>query len=165
MANYRFVTEWKAAAPAERVWDVLLNYRQWPTWWKGFRSVEQLTEGDASGRGMTIRQGWRSWLPYTMTLDLEILDLEHPRLVVGRASGDVEGTCTWTLDDRDGTTAVRFVMDVRTTRWWMNLPVPFAGAVFAFNYDLIMGRGAQGMARVLDGQVIDTTRQARLAGA
>jgi hypothetical protein len=165
MAQYRFVTEWQVDATAGQVWDVLLDYRQWPSWWRGFRAVEQLESGDASGRGMRIRQSWRAWLPYTMVLDLEILDLQRPSLVQGRASGNVEGTCTWSLDERDGATTVRFVMDVCTTRWWMNLPVPFAGRVFAGNYDAIMRWGAEGMARVLGGRVVDSTREARLAGA
>lgn len=165
MGHYRFVTEWRVDATAERVWDVLLDYRQWPAWWKGFRSVEQLSAGDPSGRGMVIRQRWHSLLPYTLVFELEILDLEHPRLVEGRASGDVEGACTWRIDEHEGWTTVRFVMDVHTTRWWMNLPVPFAARIFALNYDTVMRWGAKGMARVIAADVVDATAQARLAGA
>jgi uncharacterized protein YndB with AHSA1/START domain len=165
MAHFRSVTEWHIDAPVERVWDVLLDSGRWPTWWKGFRAVEQLSAGEPSGRGMRIRQSWRSHLPYTLVLDLEITDIQRHRLLAGRTSGDMAGSCTWSFEPADGGTAVRFVMDVRPTRWWMNLPVPFAGRVFAWNFDAVMRWGAEGITRVLDGRVVDLTRQARLASA
>lgn len=149
MGHYRMITEWHADAPLDRVWDALLLVRDWPTWWKGFRSVEQLRPGEESGVAMVVRQAWRSYLPYTLEFDLEILRVERRTLLEGRASGDVEGTCRWSFEQRDGGTVVRFVMDVRTTRWWMNLPAPFAGRVFAFNYHAIMRWGSEGLGRLL----------------
>lgn len=165
MGRYRFVTEWHVAAPSEQVWNALLDYRAWPTWWQGFRKVEQLTPGDESGVGMTIRQGWRSRLPYTLVFDLEILRIERLAQLEGRATGNVEGTCAWTFVEADGGTLVRFLLDVRTTRWWMNLPVPFARRIFAWNYDAIMRQGSDGIARLLGTDVVDRTAAARLAPA
>lgn len=163
MARYRFETEWQVDAPVGRVWNALLDYRAWPTWWKGFRSVEQIRPGDERGVGMVIRQGWRSYVPYTLVFDLEITDIRPQGGLTGRASGDVEGSCGWTFEERDGMTSVRFVLDVRTTRPWMNVPAPFAGRVFAFNYDAIMRRGSRGLARLLGTDVVDRTPQLRLA--
>lgn len=165
MARYRMVTAWHADAPVGRVWDVVLDYRDWPTWWKGFRAADQLRGGDASGVGTLLRQRWRSHLPYTLQIDLEITRIERHRLLHGRAGGDMEGTCTWSFEEQDGGTLVRFVMDVRPTRWWMNLPVPFARQVFAFNYDAIMRWGSEGMATLLGTGVVDRTPRARLAAA
>jgi Polyketide cyclase / dehydrase and lipid transport len=163
MARYRFVTEWQADAPVDRVWDVLLDYRNWPTWWRGFRSVEQIQAGEESGVGMVLRQRWRSLLPYTLVFDLAITDVRRHGFLEGRASGDVEGSCTWTFDESGGRTLVRFVMDVRTARWWMNVPVPFARRIFGFNYDAIMRWGSEGMARLLRTRVVDRTPELRAA--
>lgn len=165
MGRHRFVTEWQVAASSELVWNALLDYRAWPTWWRGFRRVEQLAPGDEQGVGMTIRQGWRSRLPYTLVFDLEILRIERLAVLEGRATGDVEGTCTWTFQEHDGATRVRFVLDVRTARWWMRLPVPFAGRIFARNYDAIMRQGSDGIARLLGTDVVDRTPVVRLAPA
>jgi hypothetical protein len=159
------VTEWHADAPVERVWDALLACREWPTWWKGFRAVEPLDPGDERGVGMRLRQRWRSLLPYTLVFDLEILHVERHRLLEGRASGDVAGTCRWSFEPTDGGTGVRFVLDVRTTRAWMNVPVPFADRIFALNYDTVMRWGSAGLARLLSAPVVDRTREARLAAA
>jgi hypothetical protein len=165
MARYRFVTEWQAEAPIEQVWDTLLDYRQWPTWWKGFRDVRQIHPGDERGIGMTLRQGWRSRVPYTLTFDLEITDAERRRRLEGRVTGDVEGTCSWTFQEREGSTEVRFVMDVRTTRPWMNIPVPFARRIFTGNYDTIMRWGSEGMARLLRATVVHRSAEGALAAA
>lgn len=165
MGDYRLESEWHIDATVDRVWDILLDVGRWPTWWRGFRSADRLADGEPSGRGMRIRQGWRGWLPYTLVIDLEIADLARHRLVQGRASGDMAGICTWTLEPHDDRTVVRFVMDVRTERWWMNLPVPFAGRVVRANFDAIMAWGAQGLARELTGKDAAAPMGVGLAGA
>ncbi len=104
MADYRFLTVWWTPAVTERVWEALANYATWPTWWRGIRSVEVLRRGDESGVGTVLRQRWRSWVPYTLVFDLEMLRIEGGKLLDGRASGDLAGTCRWTLAPVDGGT-------------------------------------------------------------
>lgn len=157
MARYRALTEWQIDAPVERVCDSLLDARAWPTWWRGFRSVEELEPGEESGVGMVLRQRWRSLLPYTLTLDLEVTGIEPRRLLEGRTSGDMRGLCRWTFEARNGGTVVRFLLNVEPTRAWMNLPVPFADRVFALNYGTIMRWGGDGLARLLDAAVVGRT--------
>jgi len=165
MTEFHVVSEWHADASRQRVWDALLNYREWPTWWRGFRRVDQLQPGDDRGVGMVLRQQWRSLLPLTMTLDLEVLEIESASLLRGRIGGDMVGTATWTLDEDWRGTRIRFVFDVRPAKAWMNVPVPFAGWIFGANYDAVMRWGSEGFARRLGAGVIDWTPQARLVGA
>ena len=165
MARYQLVTEWQVDAPVDRVWDALLRVREWPTWWHGFRSVDVLEDGEESGVGMQVRQRWRSVLPFTLVLDLEIVGVLQRRLLEGRSSGDMAGTCRWTFSEREGRTRIRFEMDVRPTRWWMNLPIPFAGRVVAWNYDAIMRWGGEGLARRLGVDVADLPALAEAARA
>ena len=165
MTQYQALTEWRTDAPVDRVWDVLLLAREWPTWWRGFRSVDVLEGGDDSGVGMQVRQRWRSRLPYTLVLDLEIVGVVQRRLLEGRSSGDMAGTCRWSFHGQDGRTLVRFEMDVDPTRWWMNLPIPFAGRVVAWNYDAIMRWGGEGLARRLGIGVTHRGAEGELAPA
>jgi hypothetical protein len=72
----------------------------------------------------------------------------------------VAGICRWTFEPRGDTTRVRFLMDVRTTRAWMNLPVPFARQVFALNFGTIMRWGSEGLARLLGTRVVHRTAEA-----
>jgi uncharacterized protein YndB with AHSA1/START domain len=165
MADYTFLTDWQVDASRERVWDTLLDVRRWPTWWPGFRSVEVLDPGGDSGVGTVLRQQWRSLVPYTLTLELEILTVERGRRLVGRVSGDLLGRATWTLDEQDGETVVRFMMEVTPARAWMRLPLPFAGRIIAANYAAIMRWGGQGLARVVGRRVIESTTRLTLQAA
>jgi hypothetical protein len=147
--NYHFQTMWWTPAAIEQIWETLANYGAWPTWWPGIQSVEVLRHGDQSGVGTVLRQGWRSRLPYTLVFDLEMLRIESRKLLEGRASGDLEGICRWTLTPVNGGTEICFAVDVRTGRWWMNLPVPFVPGIVRANFKTIMRWGREGLARKL----------------
>jgi hypothetical protein len=148
-ASYRFQTAWWTSAAIERIWETLADYAAWPTWWRGIRKVEVLRRGDESGVGTILRQGWRSWIPYTLVFDLEMVQLESRRLLEGRASGDLEGICRWTFTPADGGTEIRFEVNVRPGRWWMNLPIPFAPRIVRANFETIMRWGREGLERTL----------------
>jgi hypothetical protein len=149
MNNYRFQTVWWTPAVVNRIWEALADYAAWPTWWRGIRNVEVLRRGDESGVGTVLRQQWRSRLPYTLAFNLEMLRIESGRLLEGHASGDLEGTCRWTFIPVNGGTEIHFDVDVRTGRWWMNLPIPFAPRIVRANFETIMSWGREGLARKL----------------
>jgi hypothetical protein len=91
---------------------------------------------------------WRSVLPYELSFDAQVTRVERPYLIDGSATGELEGTGTWRLFEGQGTAAV-YEWRVRTTRRWMNLLGPVARPAFAWNHDLVMRQGAEGIARRL----------------
>ena len=149
MTNYRLQTMWRTPAVVDRIWEALASYAAWPTWWRGIQKVEVVRRGDESGVGTVLRQWWRSRLPYTLVFDLEMRQIETRQLLEGRASGDLEGTCMWTFTPVGGGTEIRFDVDVRPGRWWMNLPVPFAPRIVRASFETIMRWGREGLARTL----------------
>ncbi|GMV35326.1 MAG: hypothetical protein AMXMBFR60_31550 [Chloroflexota bacterium] len=151
--RHRFQTVWRTPAGVERVWETLAHYSAWATWWRGVRKVEALRRGDENGVGAVLRQGWRSWFPYTLVFDLEMILIEKKRLLEGRASGDLEGVCKWTFSPVNGGTEIRFDADVRTSRWWMNLPLPFAPQIIRASFETIMRWGREGLERKLGAPV------------
>lgn len=148
-ASYRFQTVWRTSADIERIWETLAHYSAWPTWWRGIRQVEVLRRGDESGVGTVLRQGWRSWIPYTLVFDLEMIRLESRKLLEGRANGDLEGICRWTFTPVHDGTEIRFDVNVRPGRWWMNLPIPFVPRIVRGNFETIMRWGREGLERTL----------------
>jgi hypothetical protein len=68
----------------------------------------------------------------------------------GEATGALAGTGHWRLFEQNGITAVTYEWDVRTTKRWMNLIAPLARPVFAYNHDVVMRWGGEGLARRLD---------------
>lgn len=161
MGRYSLVSVWWVAATPEDVWNVLADYRKWPAWWQGVRAVELLAEGDSRAVGAVLRQRWRSLLPLTLVFDLTLDTVESARRLEGHAAGDLVGECRWVLTPEEGGTHLTFSMAVRPGRWWMNLPVPFAGAVFRANFDAVMGWGRTGLGRALGVDVQDRTERAR----
>lgn len=149
MAEYAFVTRWRTKAPIERVVDILSDVDRWPEWWRGVRSVERVKAGDSRGIGATHLFTFRSRLPYSLAFSTRVTHVSEPGRLTAEASGELEGTGTWTLRDGDGTTRIRYEWNVRTTRRWMNLLAPVARPLFARNHDIVMEWGRVGLARRL----------------
>lgn len=153
MAEYRFLTTWCLDAPIDRVFDVLRDSSRYPQWWRGVERVVALAPGDGNGIGEASRFTWRSVLPYELSFETRVTRVEPPHLIEGRASGELEGTGTWRLFEGHGTAAV-YEWRVRTTRPWMNVLGPVARPAFVWNHDVVMRRGAAGLARELGVRLI-----------
>jgi uncharacterized protein YndB with AHSA1/START domain len=153
MREYEFLTTLCLDAPIERVFDVLRDSRGYPRWWKGVKSVVALADGDPEGVGEASRFTWRSVLPYELSFDSRVTRVERPHLIEGTATGELEGTGVWRLYEGSGTAAV-YEWRVHTTRAWMNVLAPLARPAFAWNHDIVMRQGADGIARELGARLI-----------
>ncbi|MEA2190425.1 MAG: hypothetical protein QOI73_546 [Solirubrobacteraceae bacterium] len=156
MASYSFLSTWCVAAPLERVWELLGDAERYPDWWKGVKQVDVLEPGADGGRGLgtLYRMRWRSRLPYSLVFDSRITRFEPPYLVEGQASGELAGFGAWRLYESPVGTAAVYSWDVRTTAAWMNWLAPIARPAFAYNHDLVMRQGAEGLARTLGAELI-----------
>jgi hypothetical protein len=144
---------WRVMATPDQTWEILADYDEWPAWWGAVRSVELLDSGDSRGIGSVLRQRWRARLPIPLTVDLTMEQIARPSILAGRAGGDMLGTCTWELHAVADATLLRFAIDVTPARWWMRLPIPFAGRVAAAELRAVMETGRQGLARRLSVEV------------
>jgi hypothetical protein len=153
MAQYEFVTTWCVDAPIDDVFSAIEDSARWPEWWKGVQSAELLEEGGESGVGRLWRYVWRSRLPYDLEFDSRVTRLERPWLIEGRAEGELTGFGRWRLYEGRGT-AVVYEWNVSTSRPWMNALAPLARPLFAWNHDVVMRQGAEGLARLLDAPLL-----------
>lgn len=149
MAEYRFVTTWHIDAPIETVWEAIRQSEHWPEWWQGVREVVELERGDDNGIGNRRRYTFRSRLPYDLVFEMCTTRVEFPQTLDGAAVGELEGEGCWRLEADGNRTVVRYYWEVRTTRRWMNWLAPLARPLFAWNHDLIMRRGEEGLNRYL----------------
>ena len=147
-ASYRFVTTWCLDAPIERVFEAIDEAGAWPRWWKGVKRTELLEPGDAQRIGRVWELTWRSRLPYDLTFRSTVTRREPPYVLEGSADGELIGPGRGRLYEGRGTAAV-YECDVRTARAWMNRIAPVARPAFAWNHDVVMRQGAQGLARLL----------------
>ncbi|WP_416140401.1 SRPBCC family protein [Halomonas sp. HK25] len=154
MADYRFVTRWRLAAPREAVFQALGEPAEWPAWWPGLESAERLAYGDDTGLGRRYRYRWRSALGYRLHFMVCVTRVHSPSLIEARASGDLEGLGRWSLQEAEGITEVTHLWRVRTTPRWMNLVAPLARPLFAWSHHALMQRGARGLADHLSAPLI-----------
>lgn len=154
---YEFVTFWRFDAPVEAVWNEIENVEAWSDWWRGVLKVEKLKDGDADGIGKIIRTTWKSFLPYKLIFDSEVVRFEKLKLVEARAFGQLDGIGIWTLTaENENTTRVRYDWKVKTTKAWMNFFAPVAKPFFKWNHDYIMNRGGKGLARKLGCRMLES---------
>jgi hypothetical protein len=146
LADYRFLTTWLLEAPREQAWDTIDDVERWPEWWRGVVGVRLLHQGDADKVGSRYDIEWRSRLPYPVRFEFRVDRVERPGLMEGRADGELTGTGRWRLFEHDGVTAVLYEWNVETTKAWMNVLAPLARPVFAWNHDVVMRWGGEGLA-------------------
>ena len=125
------------------MWEALRDAERWPEWWRG---VERVTELTPERRYLIA---WRSRIPYELEFEFEVLELDPPSSMSGKATGELTGTGQWRLFEHEAVTAVTYDWNVRTTRAWMNALAPVAKPVFEYNHNVVMRWGGEGLARRL----------------
>jgi hypothetical protein len=107
--------------------------------------------------GSCYRIEWRSRVPYSVEFEFTVQRVEEPALMEGRAEGDLNGQGRWRLLEDAGVTAVLYEWNVSTAKPWMNAVAPLARPVFAWNHDLVMRWGGEGLARELGVPLVAST--------
>lgn len=146
-SSYCFITRWQMPAPLERVWRELITPEEWPVWWRGVERVDLLRPGTGLGVGALRRYTWKSRLPYRLSFTMETVRIEEFQAIEGHATGELEGRGCWSLSQTNGTTDVEYVWEVATTKPWMNWLSPIARPLFAWNHDVVMEWGREGLLR------------------
>lgn len=155
MPAYEFVTIWRTKAPLDRVWNEIYHSEKWPEWWRGVEEVVEIKKGDDLGVGSVRRYTWKSTLPYRLTFDVETVRVVPMAVIEGVARGELSGRGVWNIKDEGEHVTARYDWGVDTTKAWMNLISPLARPLFKWNHDIVMSRGAEGLARRLGTVVIE----------
>lgn len=145
MTQYVLITEWFFDAPIDAVWREIDNFRSWPDWWPDWRRLD--VHGDAVQVGTRIDCAVKGALPYTLRFQLQVTRHEPPFLNEHTSSGDLVGTGRWTMEVRDGGTAVTHDWRVGTTNPILSFfgRFSFAKSMMTKNHADMMARGYEGL--------------------
>lgn len=147
--DYQLVSIWHLDAPAEQVWQVLIEAERWPDWWPFVEAVEKIAPGEPSGQHSVWRYTWKTMLPYKLRFELCVTRIEAPALLEANVTGDVAGRGICRIDRIDDHTLVCYEWNVRTCRPWMKWLAPIARPVFRWNHRMVMKRGGAQLAKRL----------------
>jgi hypothetical protein len=147
MASHEFnlVTNWHLKAPVAAIWGLLNKPEDWPAWWRAVKRVARVSDGDASGVGAVREFTWRTALPYELSFRMTATKIEPMRLLEGEARGELDGRGIWTLSETPDGTDVRYQWIVAVSKPWQRLLAPILRPVFAWNHNVVMGWGEEGI--------------------
>lgn len=152
MTHYKFITTWAIDQPIEKIWDELIRFEQWPTWWKSIKNA-RLEKPKNKKDKFIFHFTWRGILPYSLTFPIIITNLEPMKRIEGIAKGDLEGKGICTLTSTKTQTTITFTWNVSTKKRWMNLVASLAKPIFSWNHNKIMEEGAKGLSKYLNTKV------------
>lgn len=163
-ARYDFISRWQLQTGRESVWEALVEFHDWPTWWPGLKSVEETAPGDENGIGQSATSTWRGPVGYTIDFAIETVERVRPEYLKGAASGDLEGSGRWILTEVPAAgpdppvwTRVEFEWQVVARQRWMKVLDPVARPIFVLSHDHVMKKGAEGLAGHLGCRLRDFT--------
>jgi hypothetical protein len=150
MNSYEFKSIWSIEAPIHIVWDAIAECGSWPEWWPYLDRVEMVAPGGQDGMGLIYRFVWRGTLPYSIHINMRVTRIDRPFLIEGTSTGDLEGTGRWIFASEGvNTTMVEYLLNVETTKPWMNMLSPFIGWLFMANHNRVMAAGRDGLINYL----------------
>lgn len=152
--HYSFTTYWEIRAPLEQVWEQIDQGEDWHRWWKSVAGTKLLFEGEKGGTNKVIRYKWKSFLPFTLSINFRVTKREIYKRIEGESDGDLVGTGIWTFEEHNGITRVQYNWEVESTKKIINLLSPVFKKFFVYNHNVIMHRGAKGLAKWLNADLV-----------
>lgn len=148
--RYRFDRALTLAASAPDVFAALTATHDWPQWWPWLEDVTTIDGDPSDPQRRTQRFIVRAPGGYRVRVRGRFVVFEPPRRLVAELTGDLEGSGTLLLRTAGAdATEVHYLLDVRTTKLWMNLLAPLAARVFARNHEVVVDEAFAGLARKL----------------
>ena len=153
--QYNFETNWKFEADIEQIWG-LINKFNYGNWWKGLDS-RRIKKGTSKiGVGDRFISIFKTKLPYQLTFEAEVVNIESPTYLEIKVYGELEGHGVWRLSQQGPITHVQYIWQVNTNKKWMNALAPLLRPAFIWNHDQVMNEGAKGISNLLGVKLIST---------
>lgn len=141
--EYAFVDEWDAAAPPEAVYDVLVDGRTYPRWWRPVY-IDVATDGPPVV-GSVLSQHFKGRLPYHLHTRSKLTRLIPGKLIEADVDGDLRGRGIWTLTSIPGGTHIRFDWTVYADRPLLRILTPLLRPALRANHNWAIARAIDGL--------------------
>ena len=149
--EYKLTTIWLIPAPIKLIWLYIVDTEKWPQWWPNVAAVQTISTGNESGKGNVANYRWHTCLPYSLGLNLRVVDVQPYRQIKVEVDGDLKGLgiCNLTWDETQECTVLEFLWHVEPCKFWLKLFTICAKPVATWNHNRVMKRGELGLVRHL----------------
>jgi len=137
--SYVFADQWFVAGDPDRVYALLGEIGNYPTWWPQVRAVAKIDDE-------TALVACRSVLPYTLHFEMGPARQDAQAGVLEAAlEGDIVGWCRWRVSAVEGGTRLDFDQEVRTPGRTLQVLARLARPLLVLNHHLMMRGGRRGL--------------------
>ena len=140
---YEFADEWDVSASPQAVYDVLVDGRTYPRWWRPVY-IDVQSDGSRSV-GSVAEQHFKGRLPYHLHTTSRIVRLEPGRLIEAEVDGDLRGTGIWTLTPTERGARIRFDWTVHADRPLLKGLTPILRPALRANHRWSIARAIEGL--------------------
>lgn len=155
MADYHFVTSWEFKTSPDEVWPYAGDPARWKEFWPGLEEVRLLGGEGGGSEGSTYEFVFKSFLPYTVSLEGRVVTSDPPRRLVIATVGELEGTGVLDIESpMVGVTRTTLTWDTRSTVLWMNVSAPLMRGLYEWNHDFLMKKAGNGLSQILGAPVV-----------
>jgi hypothetical protein len=148
--RYSFVTRWRVEGTPEEVFDLISRSVDYPRWWPSvWLRVEVLEPGDEQGVGRRVRVLSKGFLPYRLRWTATTTEVERPRHLALRATGDFEGTGRWEITEHGGQTEAEYYWSIEANKPLLRYLSFMLRPLFEANHRWAMARGGESLRREL----------------
>jgi uncharacterized protein YndB with AHSA1/START domain len=148
--QFQLASRWRVQGSVDEVYQILSEPEAFVRWWPAvYLQVSELTSGDDDGVGRVISLHTKGWLPYTLTWQARVLEVDKPQRIVIEAQGDLHGHGEWRFTQDGDWVDIEYDWTVITTKPWMIYLMPLLKPVFTANHRWAMKQGEAGLRREL----------------
>jgi hypothetical protein len=144
MIDYHFITHWTFKAPVEKVWAFIYEPEALIGWWHEIREFKIRGKNPNIVKGSKIDIVIRG-IPCQFQFNLEVTGIKLKKELHLRSTGDLEGYGILTLKEEAGLTQIKYVWDIKTTKWWANVIGFFFKPLLVWSHNRAMRSGCEAL--------------------
>lgn len=143
--DYHFITHWRVKSTVEEVFAIISD-PDLTRWWPSvYLKVTVLKAGDAAGVGRETALLTKGWLPYTLTWQFRVTEVDYPHGLSLEAWGDFVGRGIWTFEQDSEFVNITYDWKIRADKPLLRYLSALFKPVFSANHHWAMAKGEESL--------------------
>ncbi len=147
-SSYHFITNWQVEATCEDVYNTLKAANDLTRWWPSvYLNVATREKGDAEGRGKVVELLTKGWLPYSLTWQFRVTDVDpqnHSGFALD-AFGDLVGRGVWQFEQSGEMCHITYDWRIAAEKPILKYMSFLLKPIFSANHHWAMNKGLESL--------------------